>query len=101
MEGDSHRNPPPSRLWVKAMNEERIKEGVKKVFLDVFSMKEKDFRFDMASEDIREWDSLSHMNLVSGLEKEFSVSMEIDEISEMDSVKKVIEVLEKKLGARR
>jgi acyl carrier protein len=84
------------------MNEGQIKEKVRKVFLNVFSnIKEKDFRFNMGSEDIKEWDSLSHMNLVSELEKEFNVSMDIDEISEMDSVKKVVEVIEKKLGVKK
>lgn len=82
------------------MNEEQIKEKVRKVFLNVFS-DINEFRFDMGSEDIKEWDSLSHMNLVSELEKEFNVSMDIDEISEMDSVKKVVEVIEKKLGVKK
>ena len=82
------------------MEEAHVKEKIKKVFLDVFGMDEKKFHFAMTSEDIKEWDSLSHMNLVSGLEKEFGLSMEIDEISEMDSVKKVIEVVEKKLASK-
>jgi acyl carrier protein len=83
------------------MDEAAIKEKVRTIFLDVFGMDEKRFHYSMTSEDIKEWDSLSHMNLVSGLEKEFGVSMEIDDISEMDSVKKVIEVVEKKLGAKK
>jgi len=83
------------------MDDVLVKEKVRKVFLDVFGMDETLFRFDMGSEDIKEWDSLSHMNLVSGLESEFGVSMEIDDISEMDSVKKVIEVVEKKLGVKK
>ncbi len=81
------------------MDGNEVKEKVRKVFQEVFNGLE-GFRFDMTSEDIKEWDSLSHMNLVSGLEKEFSFSMEIDEISEMDSVTKVIEVVEKKLGGK-
>jgi acyl carrier protein len=84
------------------MDDAHVKEKVKKVFLEVFSnMKEKDFHFNMTNEHIRDWDSLSHMNLVSGLEKEFNVSMEIDEISEMDSVQKVVDIVEKKLGVKK
>jgi len=83
------------------VDEAHIREKVKKVFLDVFGMDEKKFHFEMTSEDIKEWDSLSHMNLVAGLESEFGLSMEIDEISEMDSVKKVVEVVEKKMGAKK
>ena len=82
------------------MDEAHVKENIKKVFLDVFGMDEKKFHFGMTSEEIKEWDSLSHMNLVSGLEKEFGLSMEIDEISDMDSVNKVIEVVEKKLASK-
>ena len=83
------------------MDEAAIKEKVRKVFLDVFGMDGSKFHYGMTGDDIKEWDSLSHMNLVSELEKEFGLSMEIDDISEMDSVKKVIEVVEKKLGARK
>jgi acyl carrier protein len=86
---------------VERMDGHQIKEKVRKVFLDVFAMDEGRFHFGMTSGDIKEWDSLSHMNLVSGLESEFGLSMEIDEISEMDSVKKVIEVVEKKLGVKK
>lgn len=81
------------------MDEEKIKQKVKEVFLRTFTnLKEEDFGFDKPAEDFDEWDSLSHMTLVSELEKEFGVSMEIDEISEMDSVRNVVEVLKKKLG---
>jgi acyl carrier protein len=81
------------------MDENEVKEKVKKVFQDIFSSLA-DFRLDMTSNEIKEWDSLSHMNLVSGLEKEFGLSMEIDDISEMDSVAKVLEVVERKLGGK-
>jgi acyl carrier protein len=81
------------------MDENEVKEKVKKVFQDIFSSLA-DFRLDMTSNEIKEWDSLSHMNLVSGLEKEFGLSMEIDDISEMDSVAKVLEVVERNLGGK-
>jgi len=82
------------------MDEAHVKEKVRKVFLEVFGMGENGFHFGMTSEHIRDWDSLSHMNLVSGLEKEFNVSLDIDEISDMDSVQKAVDIIKKKLEAK-
>jgi len=84
------------------MKEEEIKKGVKSVFFKVFTtLKEKDFDFEKSAEDIKDWDSLSHMTLVSELEKEFGLTMEIDDISEMDSVKNVVNLLKRKLGVKK
>jgi len=83
------------------MDAKEVRDKIKNVFMEVFTnLKEENFSFEKKAEDIKEWDSLSHMNLVSELEKTFSINLEIDEISEMDSVKKVMEIVEKKLGIK-
>jgi acyl carrier protein len=73
----------------------KMKERVKKVFMQVLAVDEKDFGFEKSHEDFESWDSLNHMSLVSGIEEEFGISLDVDEISEMDSVKKVVETVDK------
>ena len=48
-------------------------------------------------ENLSEWDSMKHMELIMALENKFQVSFEINEIVELNSVKKIIETIQHKL----
>lgn len=61
---------------------------------------EKAFDFDpakfspqLAPEDVPNWDSIGHMNLVATLEQEFNLQFEVDEIMEMSSPQKILDIL--------
>ena len=43
--------------------------------------------------EIAEWDSLKHIQLLSELEEELNISLEYEEIATMTSIKKIDEVL--------
>lgn len=65
----------------------------KNVFIEAFSLAED---FDVESlkfQQIPEWDSVGHMDLVASLEDEFDLMLETDEIIGLDSFEKGIEVL--------
>lgn len=44
-------------------------------------------------DDVPNWDSIGHMNLVASLEQEFQVQFEVDEIMEMSSPQKILDIL--------
>jgi acyl carrier protein len=46
--------------------------------------------------DIEEWDSLNHLNLVVEIEDAFQIKFSVDEIEEMNSVEKILSILNKK-----
>jgi len=46
-------------------------------------------------QDINEWDSVGHMNLMSAIEKNFNIQMKIDDIIEFSSYKKGKKILKK------
>lgn len=46
-------------------------------------------------QDIAEWDSIGHMNLVASLEEEFSIEMEIDDITDISDYKKGMDILKR------
>lgn len=46
-------------------------------------------------QDIKEWDSVGHMNLMSIIEKQFNIHMEIDDIIDFSSYKKGKTLLKK------
>lgn len=50
--------------------------------------------------DPEKWDSLGHLLMVTELEVKFNIFFSDDEISKMVTMKKLIEVVEKKVGRK-
>lgn len=69
------------------MFEERIRD----IFCTVFERH--DIVENTSIDDIDDWDSLKHVELVSVLEKEFSIKFSFSEIVELTSVTKILEHL--------
>jgi acyl carrier protein len=47
-------------------------------------------------EDVAEWDSLNHLNLVLELIEFYKVEFTLEEIAKMNSIKRIIEIIESK-----
>ena len=73
-----------------------IEERLANVFDAAFGFENEKFSPDLAPEDVPNWDSVGHMNLVMELEKEFDQQFEVDEIMEMSSPAKIIDILKTK-----
>jgi acyl carrier protein len=63
------------------------------VFNKAFGLEIDRFSTSLAPEDVPNWDSIGHMNLVMYLEQEFNQHFEVDEIMEMSSSAKILEIL--------
>jgi acyl carrier protein len=63
------------------------------VFEKTFGLEKDRFSTMLAPEDVPNWDSIGHMNLVMYLEQEFNQRFEVDEIMEMSSPAKILEIL--------
>ena len=66
------------------------------VFQETFGFDGSHFSKDTAPEDVSNWDSIGHMNLVANLEKAFGQQFEVDEIMEMNSAGKILDILQAK-----
>ena len=53
------------------------------------------FNENLKYNDIPEWDSIGHMNLISGLEEALNISIDTDDVVDFSSFKKGIEILKK------
>ena len=51
------------------------------------------------SEDLPEWDSLAHVNLMMAIEQTFDIDLEIDDFPELVSVSAIISYLERRLDS--
>ena len=48
--------------------------------------------------DIDEWDSLGHINIVSAVEREFEIKFTLEEIYEIKGVKQIVDLVFDKLN---
>jgi acyl carrier protein len=58
---------------------------LKKVFPDL-----ENIHNELNKDDVPEWDSINHLNLIIELEDEFNVSFSSDEIQEINSIEKIL-----------
>ena len=75
-----------------------ILERVQNVFRDVFDDEDLIITDSTNSEDIEEWDSLNHINLVLNIEKIFNIRFVTGEIQALKNVGEMIDLLEEKIN---
>jgi acyl carrier protein len=81
------------------MNSEEVFEKVQGIFRDVFDDDELVIKKSTNSEDIEEWDSLNHINLVLSIEKTLQIRFKTGEIQALKNVGEMIELLVEKVNA--
>lgn len=69
------------------------------VFREIFDNEELVICEDTTASDIKEWDSLEHINLIMACEKKFGLKFDISEIGKMKNVKDIILMIEEKSGS--
>lgn len=65
-----------------------------KVFVESFEVDASILK-GLSYQDIPEWDSVGHMNLMNALEEEFEIELDIDDIIDFSSFEKGQEILAK------
>lgn len=75
------------------MTREEVFEKLNEVFRDVFDDDDITVTDTTSSDDIEDWDSLSHINLVVAVEKEFSVKFSMGETQKMKNVGEMVDII--------
>ncbi|MBE6148892.1 MAG: acyl carrier protein [Firmicutes bacterium] len=76
---------------------EEIYERVNKVFCDVFDDNSIKVDAQTTSEDIEDWDSLEHINLIVAIENEFGVKFGMNEVTSMKNVGEMVKLINDKI----
>ena len=71
------------------------KENYKKTFIEALSIKEDQFNENIKYNDISEWDSIGHMQMIAELEDAFEIELEMDDIINFSSYNKGMGILAK------
>lgn len=70
---------------------------VQDIFRDVFDEDDMTIEDRTNSNDVEEWDSLNHINLVSAIEKEFEIRFALGELIALKDVGAMIDLMVEKL----
>ena len=75
------------------MNRTELKERLNEVFRDVFDDSRIIVNENTTSDDIEDWDSLEHINLIEAVEQEFHMQFQMKEVSGMKNVGEMAEIV--------
>ncbi len=82
------------------MSSEDLLAGVQDVFRDVFDEPEMIITRHSSADNVEDWDSLTHVNLVTAIEKKYKVKFALGELQELKDVGELLDLLAKKLAAK-
>ena len=74
------------------MTREEVFEKLNRVFSDVFD-EEITVTDTTTSDDIEDWDSLEHINLIVAVENEFGLKFNIGEVNKMRNVGEMVDII--------
>lgn len=75
------------------MSREEIFERLDAVFQDVFDDDEITVNEETTADDIEDWDSLEHINLVAAVETEFGMKFTMGEVVTMKNVGEMVDII--------
>lgn len=75
------------------MTREEVFENLNEVFRDVFDDESIIVDEKTTSEDIEEWDSLEHINLVAAVEQEFGMKFTMGQVVTMKNVGEMADII--------
>ncbi len=78
------------------MEKEAIMQRLTQIFKDVFDLDDVSINSETTANDIEEWDSLEHINLISAVESSFKMKFKMKEISTMKNVGEMVSIIEER-----
>lgn len=75
------------------MSREELFDRINVVFRDVFDDETITVNENTTADDIEDWDSLEHINLVSAIEKEFGIKFTMAQVVTMKNVGEMADII--------
>ena len=79
------------------MTREEIFNNLNEVFRDVFDDEEITVNENTTSNDIDDWDSLEHINLIVAVEKKFGMKFSMGEVTTMKNVGEMADIISSRI----
>lgn len=75
------------------MTRERVFETLNEVFRDVFDDESITVEEETTADDIEDWDSLEHINLIAAVEQEFGMKFTMGQVVTMKNVGEMADII--------
>lgn len=75
------------------MTREEVYSTLNEVFRDVFDDESITVDDNTTSDDIEEWDSLEHINLIAAVEQEFGMKFSMGQVVTMKNVGEMVDII--------
>lgn len=75
------------------MSEKEIINGLNKIFQDLFDDDDINVTRETTADDIEDWDSLEHINLIAAVERKYKIRFTMKEVSSMKNVGEMIDII--------
>lgn len=72
-----------------------INGRLKNIVVNTLRIDESDYSEDLALGDVKQWDSLAHLNLLMAAEKEFRIIFDVAEAADIESVGDLIDAIQR------
>lgn len=79
-------------------NENEIIDQLRIIFREVFNDEKLDIKENTNADDIEQWDSLTHMQLINEVEQHFNVSFSLDEVMQLNGVGNLVQLIKSKVA---
>lgn len=77
-----------------------VEEKLQNIFREIFEDETIILRDEMTAEDIEDWDSLTHIQLIEAIEHAFQVTFTLQEAVELETVGEFIGLVKEKIGEK-
>ena len=78
------------------MSRESILNELQEIFCELFDDSTLIINENTSSNDIADWDSLEHINLILAIESSFNIKFNMDEIAALKDVNSIIDAISEK-----
>lgn len=75
------------------MSREEVYDALNEVFQDVFDDEDIQVNDNTTADDIEDWDSLEHINLVVAVEKKFNIKFNMGEVNSFKNVGEMVDII--------
>tara|TARA_B100001964_G_C13939405_1_gene468238 strand:- start:402 stop:647 length:246 start_codon:yes stop_codon:yes gene_type:complete len=75
------------------MTRNEVFSGIQDIFRDIFDADDLVISNTTNSDEIEDWDSLNHINLVSAIEKEFKIKFALGELETLRDVGAMVDLM--------
>lgn len=78
------------------MTREEILASLTDIMKDTFDEQDLSISLETSAEDIDEWDSLSHIELISNIESHYGIRFALGELQDLKNIGDMIELIQSK-----